>query len=299
MIRPAAPIQPDEMTQWRRGLGSTEIRQQVLDVESLRRFAAAVGAELDVERSQPPLAHWAFFLEAPDVRSLGPDGHVLRGAGLLPPVRLPRRMFAATQVRVFERLTLGREAELTLSFAGIEHRCNASGDLVFVDVDRHVRQDGVVCVSERQTLVYRDAPPETVPSVSGDATAANTAPVAAGDGSGETEEVWRPSRVDLFRFSAATFNSHRIHYDGPYARDVEGYPDLVVQGPLTAVKLLAFAQRRADLSSAIGRFSIRARAPLFVDREVRFAHGHTPGEVQAIRCDGRVALTCRVASSTD
>jgi len=128
---------------------------------------------------------------------------------------------------------------------------------------------------ERQTIVYREA---------GDATApvAVRADVAEG-------ELWTPSRVDLFRFSAATFNSHRIHYDLPYAKGEEGYPDLVVHGPFTAAKLCGLAQRLAG--AALASFSFRAMAPLFVDQPVRLRKGEAQGAVAAFRCDGETAMT--------
>jgi 3-methylfumaryl-CoA hydratase len=283
------PITPAELAEWRQGLGRSETRRQILDVESLRRFAAAVGADLDVERRPPPLAHWAFFLEAIARRRLGSDGHALRDRGLLPPVRLPRRMFAATRVEFCEPLTLGMEAELSLTLAAIEHRVQANGELIFVDVDRRLWQGGVVRVIERQTLVYRaaDHPSSARPPAARQPAAPQPAAHEALDG----EEAWLPTTVDLFRFSAATFNAHRIHYDLAYARDAEGYPDLVVQGPLTAVKLLAFAQSRLRPAAMIASFSFRATAPLFVAQPVRFVPGNDPTEVRAIRCDGLVAMT--------
>lgn len=278
---PCDPITPEELADWRRFIGRTEVRRQVLDLESMRRYAVAVGAGLDVERCQPPLAHWAYFLEALDAGGLAGDGHALRDRGLLPAVRLPRRMFASARFQFREPLALEREAELTLTLVSIEHRVSASGDLVFVEVDRNVRQNDAPCVIERQTLVYRAAHQ------------AMDAPFPAASPDRDGEAVWVPTTVDLFRFSAATFNSHRIHYDLPYARDEEGYPKLVVQGPLTAVKLLAFARRRLHPAEAIAGFAARASAPLFVDQPVRLAPGQSPDEVQAIRCDGTVAMTAR------
>ena len=286
MTAPACdPITSEELADWRRSIGRTETRRQVLDLESLRRYAAAVGADLDVERCQPPLAHWAYFLEALDAGSLDSDGHALRDRGFLPPVRLPRRMFASTRIQFCEPLRLAHEAELTLTLLSIEHRVNAGGDLVFVEFDRSMRQNGVTCLIESQTLVYRAAHRASHPPV----------PSAVPDR--DAEAVWVPTTVDLFRFSAATFNSHRIHYDLPYARDEEGYPTLVVQGPLTAVKLLAFAQRRLEPAQTIARFAMRAHAPLFVGQPVRLAPGQGRDAVQAIRCDGTVAMTARVTTS--
>jgi 3-methylfumaryl-CoA hydratase len=132
----------------------------------------------------------------------------------------------------------------------------------------------VTRVSEIQTFVYReDGAPTLAPLPEPDA---------------EIGEVWRPDEVNLFRFSAATFNSHRIHYDAPYAAEVEGYPGLVVHGPFTAAKLAAYAGRRGNLAS----FAFRAQSPLFVRQPVRLQADDD--EVRAIRCDGAVAMSAKV-----
>jgi 3-methylfumaryl-CoA hydratase len=280
-----AGISADESARWQAYVGRTETRRQVLDAESLRRFAAAVGADLDVERRAPPLAHWAFFLESVDSSALGEDGHSRRGAGLMPPMRLPHRMFASTSVRFARPLMLRREAELRLTVASLKHRRGKSGDLVLIEVDRILHQEGHECVAERQTIIYRGAQ-------------APIADVRGGvKGGGVTkagEELWTPGAVELFRFSAATFNSHRIHYDLPYARDVEGYPDLVVQGPLTAAKLFAFASARRPPELPARAFECRALAPLFAGLPVRLAAGADPATVEAVRCDETIAMSARL-----
>lgn len=274
-------VTSEQLDAWRGHIGRSETREALIDLETLRRFAAAVGADLDVESHLPPLAHWAFFLETVAQTGLGPDGHPLRGAGLLPPVSLPRRMFAAATLHLAAPLIPGRPAQLTQTVAEVTHKSGKAGDLVFVEVERALSQDGRDCVSERQTLVYRAAGPPLVP----------IQPVEIVPRAAET--VWQPGPADLFRFSAATFNAHRIHYDLPYAREVEGYPGLVVQGPFTAARLYGLAT--ADLPAATPRtFSFRALAPLFADQPVRLAEGPGPGDWSAIRCDGVVAMTARL-----
>jgi 3-methylfumaryl-CoA hydratase len=278
----SAPIAPEEIETWRAHVGRQEIRRQRLDVESLRRFAAAQGADLDVERAPPPLAHWAYFLEAAEPAAIGPDGHPRRG-GLLPPVRLPRRMFAAAAMTFAEPLTLDAPAELSITIADVRHRSGRSGDLVFVETDRRVTQDGRERLSERQTIVFRGLGEPTPPVI------ALEPPPARPDA-----ETWSPSPVDLFRFSAVTFNSHRIHYDAPYAMGEEGYPGLVVHGPFTAARLFGFAQSRAP--GPIRRFEFRAVAPLFAGAPILLAPGDEAGEARAIRADGAVAMTARATA---
>lgn len=274
------PVTPEEFAAWQAFVGRSETRRQILDSESLRRYAVATGNSPDVEKALPPLAHWAWFLEAAPGDRLGPDGHPRRGEGILPPVRLERRMFASSAMSFPAPIELGAPAELTLRLAEVRHRSGRSGDLVFVEVDRVLTQSGVERLRERQTIVYRAAGERTAP----------VAPQDVPEPSGAVR--WTPGPVELFRFSAATFNSHRIHYDLPYARDVEGYPGLVVHGPLTAARLFAYAATRIG---PIARFSFRAQAPLFAGQPILLAPGEGNGEVRAIRCDGAVAMTAEAA----
>ena len=280
----AQAIRPEEVDSWRSHIGRREVRRQRLDIESLRRFAAAQGADLEVERHAPPLAHWAWFLEAVGPEGLGPDGHPRRG-GLLPPVRLPRRMFASAAMTFDSPLVLDAPAELSLEVADVRHRPGKSGDLVFVEVDRRLTQDGVTRLTERQTIVYRGqgAPVAVV--------------IPADPPPRRDAELWTPGPTDLFRFSAATFNSHRIHYDRPYATAVEGYPGLVIHGPFTAARLFALAQARA--ARPLRAFSFRAVAPLFAGQPVYLTPGDSEGDVQALRCDGAVAMTARADGPVD
>jgi 3-methylfumaryl-CoA hydratase len=268
-------VAPGDIDTWRTWIGKSEVRDEVLDAEALRRFAAATGADLDVEAIPPSLGHWAFFLPVAAGTELGPDGHPKRG-GFLPPVSLPRRMFASSDMRFGPALKLGRTARMTSTIADVKHRSGKSGDLVFVEIERVVTQDGQACVSERQTVVYRGEGGRTPAVVPADP------PPAEGD-------LWTPGTVDLFRFSAVTFNSHRIHYDEPYATQVEGYPGLVVHGPFTAARLHAYARARAG--SSLRSFSFRAVAPLFVGQPIRLATGEGEGEVRAVRCDGATSMS--------
>jgi 3-methylfumaryl-CoA hydratase len=268
----------DDIEAWRGHVGRTEVRSQIIDAETLRRFAAAIGADLDVESKTPPLAHWAFFLEVVGPDEIGPDGHPRRGRGIMPAITLPRRMFASAAMRFGAPLAIGHEAELTLTVADVKHRVGKTGELVFVEVDRVLSQDGHDCVTERQTIVYRGAGEATAPIQPAEL------PARAG------EMIWAPTTVDLFRFSAVTFNSHRIHYDQAYARDEEGYPGLVVHGPFTAVRLAALAARSHPGAPMKG-FSFRAVSPLFVGQPIRLAPSETSGEVEATRCDGALAMS--------
>jgi len=268
-------IAETDIARWREAIGQSEIRRQRLDPEFARRYAAAIGVDLDVERSFPPLGHWAYFLDAISPAAIGADGHPKRGGGVMPDVSLPRRMFAGGALDFHAPLTLGRDAELTLTIADVRHRAGRSGELVFVDVDRVIAQDGETRITERQTIVYRDPGDRLPPIVPAEA------PTVSG------QDIWTPTSVDLFRFSAVTFNSHRIHYDLPYAIEREGYPGLVVHGPFTAAKLFAQAQTRGPIC----HFTFQAKAPIFEGQSVHLSRSDQENKVEAIRCDGAIAMS--------
>lgn len=267
-------VTPEMVAQWRQAIGRQRIEYQPLEKGAFRRYSLAVG--LNDEAAPVPLPHWAFFLPAPADAELGPDGHPRKG-GFLPAVTLPRRMFAASNITFEAPIETGYEGQLTSTVADVTHKSGRSGDLVFVEVDRVLVQEGTVRVSERQSYVYRgegEGGPVPMPQP------------AAQPPEGE---VWQPNEVNLFRFSAATFNSHRIHYDLPYTTGVEGYPALVVHGPFTAAKLAALAARDGALAS----FSFRAMAPIFLGQPV-YLRKTPDGAVEAVRCDGATAMRAEV-----
>ena len=143
-------------------IGRTRTERAELDPEAARRYAAAIGAPLDVERAFPPLGHWAWFNETVGPGDLGPDGHPRRGV-FMPPVELPRRMFASARFRFFAPLALGRAAELAITIADLRRRAGRTGELVLVDVERRLVQDGAEKLAETQTIVYREAGAPTPP----------------------------------------------------------------------------------------------------------------------------------------
>ncbi|WP_314173187.1 hypothetical protein [Streptomyces winkii] len=204
----------------------------------------------------PPLWHWLHFLRWPPRHELGSDGHP-RDGHFLPPLPERRRMFAGGRVEVTAPLTLGRPAELTSSVGGIEVKEGRSGGLLFVTVRGEYRQDGAVCVTEETDLVYRSGGRAPVPE--GLVPDTVTAPEAAG---APWQSPWRTDPVLLFRFSALTANAHRIHYDAPYTTGTEGYPGLVVHGPLLVLSMLELVRREAP-GRRVRSLSYRLRKPVF------------------------------------
>ncbi len=271
------------MTALAEWIGREERFSERIELGPIRRLAAL----MDVAPPHPaegdaaaPLRHWLSFLPEAPHSQIGADGHPARG-GFLPPVDLPRRMFAGARLSFHAPLVIGQPATRHASIADVKEKTGGSGRLVFVTVRLRFSQGEALCVEEEQDIVYREEGalvplPEVLPCPELDAAT--------------TFRELTPDPVMLFRFSALTFNGHRIHYDLPYAREVEGYPALVVHGPLTATLL-------ADLARAEGgelaSFSFRGRAPLFCGQPLRLeARREGDGlKLVARRCDGVEAMT--------
>ncbi|WP_293698489.1 MULTISPECIES: FAS1-like dehydratase domain-containing protein [unclassified Sphingopyxis] len=234
-------------------IGRSETRHDVATAAPLVGLAALLDHDAAPPATVPPLGHWLYFL--PDARqsAIGADGHPRRDeTGLLPPVPLPRRMWAGGRVEFLAPIAVGAVLTRVTTIAAIRAKRGASGDLVFITLQHDIAADGIPAIREEQDLVYR-AP------AAGSTTANPVKPV-------EPEPADAVHRVTadpvlLFRYSALTFNAHRIHYDRDYARDVEGYAGLVVHGPLIATLLIDHARREMP-GLAPARFSFRAEAPL-------------------------------------
>ena len=222
----------------------------------------------------PPLWHWLHFLERSAQSELGEDGHPVRGT-LLPDYPRRRRMFAGGRLTVHAPLRVGAEVARTSRVTAATYKEGRSGPMLFVTAEyRFTEGDDLLCVEE-QDIVYRQDPePAPAPSAPPPAPAASAS--GAGEGTGPAPD-WRweltPGPALLFRFSALTYNTHRIHYDHPYVTGVEGFPGLVVHGPLTALALLELPRRARE---GVREFSFRARRPLFAGEHITYA-GHRDG----------------------
>lgn len=205
--------------------------------------------------------HWLYFRDPTPASRLGADGHEERGA-FLPSGDLPRRMWASGSLRAHRPVIVGEPAELRSRVADVAEKVGRSGRLAFVTVRHEVRQGGRRCVEEEQVIVYREARPH----------AQEPAEAAPELGPPVWEETFLPTEVALFRFSALTYNAHRIHYDRPYA-EAEGYPALVVHAPLAVLALLNAAERCWGVA---GGFEYRATAPLFANQPVQLVGREAP-----------------------
>ena len=233
-------------------VGREETRTDVLTATPV----AALNALLDRDDPAPapgdplpPLAHWLYFLPLHRQSLVGPDGHMSRGE-FLPPVPLPRRMWAGSRIEFLRPLTIGAHATCVSRLKGVKAKQGRSGPLVFVTVRHEIAVAGEIALADEHDIVYRGESGKAV---------ADAVPAPA-------DAAWRreihPDPVLLFRYSAITLNGHRIHYDHPYATRVEGYPGLVVHGPLIAT-LLVDLLRRNEPRAAVRTFRFRALRPLF------------------------------------
>jgi 3-methylfumaryl-CoA hydratase len=230
--------------------------------------ALALGALLDVPvpdldngAGLPLLWHWIYLLDRPAQADLGPDGHPVRGTVPAPPGPGRRRMWAGGRVRASGELRCGSLATKRTSVVRARDKQGRSGPLTFVVVRHQISQHGRVVIDEEQDIVYRDA---ASPAGAGQSPApADAGPhIPPGDG----ERAIEVSPTLLFRFSALTYNAHRIHYDRDYARDVEGYPGLLTHGPLQAVAMAEAARvaaRSGDEDPGDLLFGYRLTGPLF------------------------------------
>jgi 3-methylfumaryl-CoA hydratase len=219
---------------------------------------AALSATLDMEEPMPrpgdalpPLGHWLYFLPMHRHSELGPEGHPIKG-GFLPPVPLPRRMWAGGRLEFCQPLRVGQNYTRTSRIQDVQQKEGRTGPLVFVTVCHEIGNEEGIGVIEEQDIVYRDHPKPGDP-------ARTPQPALKG---AKWERIVRPDATLLFRYSALTFSAHRIHYDYRYATEIEGYPGLVVHGPLIATLLLDLLQRNAP-SANVTRFAFRAVSALF------------------------------------
>ncbi|WP_433705304.1 FAS1-like dehydratase domain-containing protein [Paraburkholderia sacchari] len=198
-----------------------------------------------------PLWHWLYFLPGERQSNIGADGHPRRG-GFLPPIALPRRMWAGGRLQFLRPLPVGEPIRRISTVKSINSKSGRSGQLVFVTVLHEVGDASGIAIREEQDIVYRDAP----------APGAAAAQPAAASTDEQFSRIVTPDPVLLMRYSALTFNGHRIHYDRPYAMQEEGYPGLVVHGPLIAT-LLMETLRRAHPERSVRSFEFKAVSPLF------------------------------------
>jgi len=235
-------------------LGKTESLTDLITAAPVRALSATLDRD-DVKPTigtlLPELWHWLYFLPHARQSDIGLDGHPKRG-GFIPPVPLPRRMWAGSRVQWLKPLYVGDEIERISTIESVTHKVGHSGDLIFVLVKHRILNASGLAMIEEHDIVYRDAPdPDNKP----------IAPIPAPTDAQWTKSI-TPDDAWLFRYSALTFNGHRIHYDRQYATQIEGYPGLIVHGPLIAT-LLVDLVRQSIPACTLKSFEFRAIRPTF------------------------------------
>jgi 3-methylfumaryl-CoA hydratase len=257
------PLDDAHLRGW---IGRMEAADDVVTSDLVRKFRATLDLPTpggEAAAIAPPLIHFCLAQPAAPTAALGPDGHPARG-GFLPPVPLPRRMWAGGEIRFHGDLRVGDAVRRVSRIADVALKQGRTGALCFVTVEHRILVDGRTAVEERQDLVYRGLTggvPEAPPAPHGE----HVRPLVA-------------SQPLLFRYSALTFNGHRIHYDRRHAIEAEGYPGLVVHGPLQATLLAHFAAE--ILGRPLGRFVFRSTGTLFDDDRAAL---HAAAETDRLR----------------
>ena len=274
------------MSDWSAWVGREERRDDRIDAGAHRRWLATLDRDAPADGAVPQGYHWCLALPDAATANLGEDGHPIRdksSASFLPPVPQSRRMWASSKVEFHTPLRLDATIERRSTVASVTAKAGSSGPLVFVEIAHETYAGGALAVREVQSLVYRDSPPVGTPPAP-----PPPGPASFDPAGWDAHRALAPSAALLFRFSALTFNSHRIHYDAAYAAGVEGYRGLVVHGPLTATLLLDLARRQLG-DNALKTFDFRGVSPAIAGEMLHLVlrSNGAAYELGAFACDGR------------
>lgn len=264
-------------TDW---IGRSETTRDFVARGPFDRLAALLdrGHESEV----PPLGHWLCFLPGAAQAEMGADGHPKRG-GLVPPLDLPMRMAAGSRVRFHQAIPFGAEVKRVSTIANVSEKTGRTGRLAFLTLRHEVFAGETLCVTEEADIVFRER-------------SGNAQPLPPGERrEAQVSRTVDPTAALLFRFSALTYNAHRIHYDRDYAMKEEGYPGLVVHGPLLAT-LLVDHFRRHRPHDKVATFDFRAQRPVYdlAPFTVNLVDTDTGADVWAADGDGYVAMSGRI-----
>jgi len=253
----------DDLSAW---VGRSQRSTETVDARLVRWLAATLDrADLLDARdgaTLPPAWHWAFFNAVEPISALGRDGHPRKG-GFLPPTAQPRRMWAGSRLHWHGDLRVGQAVERASTILKCEAKRGRTGDMVLVTVGHQFRAGDALLLDEQHDIVYRDEASDLERRALAELAAQARAGGVHYERQGEIVREVTVGPVQMFRYSAVTFNGHRIHYDRDYARETEGYPGLVVHGPLIATMLLEFLQAQVAPGRRVERFEFRAIKPTF------------------------------------
>jgi len=268
-----------KLQQW---IGRNETVDDIIGLTPARALAATFNRQTEIlaQSQLPALWHWLYFLETAAQQDLTPDGHRQRG-GFLPPITLPRRMWAGSQLQFHLPVNIGDPLTRSSTIHSIKEKTGRSGSLVFVKVQHEISRSGQLCITESQDIVYREA-------------AKPGASLPAGEPADSVSDFQLQFQADsrlLFRYSALTFNAHRIHYDTPYVTEVEGYPGLIVHGPLLATMMLELLWQNLP-EAQLSTFEFKALRPVFDNQActIRATSPDSEGNVRLWIADHEGAL---------
>jgi len=275
----------NELEKLKEWIGRTESAIDTVTVPAVHRLAATLDRDDPFPKPGDVLPigwHQILFPRVVRHSQIGPDGHPERG-DFLPPVPLPRRMFAGKRTTFHADLLVGDEVRRHSVIQAVTVKQGRTGQMVFVTVKTDISSSRGLAITEEQDIVYREAAPGGTPPQ----------PSQPAPGKAVWSRVVTPDPVLLFRYSALTFNGHRIHYDKPYVTQVEGYPDLIMNGGLTT--LLVFELARTHATTPLRYISSRNVRALFVNRPITLGGEPTPdnktARLWALDRDGALALT--------
>jgi 3-methylfumaryl-CoA hydratase len=283
------------MSEWDSWIGREELRRDRVDEALTARWLATLDRAAPADGTVPQGFHFCLCTPDAPTAGLGIDGHPMRDdspASFLPPVPLPRRMWASSKIEFIAPLHLGESVERRSKVLSVTAKQGGTGNLVFVEVEHETNGAAGLAVREVQSLVYREPVPAGTPP----------APPPPGDtrfdpAGWDVHKAMVPSEVLLFRYSALTFNTHRIHYDMPYAANEEGYRGLIVHGPLMSTLLLDLARQHFG-ENGLKRYAFRAQSPGVCGEELHLViRGSGDGiELGAFASDGRHVLSASAAA---
>jgi len=278
----------NSLQQW---IGKQGEQTDLITLAPMKALAATLDrddASINAGSPLPPLWHWLYFLSPTNQSGLATDGHAKKG-GFLPPIPLPRRMWAGSRIQFIHPLLAGQKIKRLSTIKSIEVKTGRSGELVFVCVQHEIENDSGVALIEHHDIVYRDKPSDPAESQP------VPSPVPAPEQESFSMEIF-PDPVLLFRYSALTFNSHRIHYDRDYVTSVEGYPGLIVHGPLLATLLVELLQVNLPACS-IRKFEFKAIRPVFDNNGITVCGQQTNAAEIALWIKDHDGFLCMQASA--
>ena len=262
MVNLASSSLETSETQFEDWISRSEVTEDIASASAMQGLQSILELPNPDDKNLFPLGHWLQFTPTAGMSELGEDGHPKLG-GFLPPIPYPRRMWVGSRIAYHAPIPVGERITKTTTIESITPKQGRGGGLIFLGLRHDIHTPEALATTEHQTLVYREAAPVDTDNPPQPKPPRDTTPP---EGDWEWTVPVQPNEITLFRYSALTFNSHRIHYDLPYATAVEGYPGLVVHGPLSATNILAnFQQQRGN--PAIEAFEFSARSPLFVNEK--------------------------------